>query len=437
MLEALLWHKVLSEDDLRILLNIQPKELRTICTKLMEDRLLAEYKQREPIASTNAKKKEREKENETKDKEGKDSKDLKDSKDSKDGKKDDKDKESTPRFHFQRHITKTYFFIHYSVAIDSIKWKVDSVVKLVDSELNKTNEKGFICPRCKKKYSELDIQSLFNDDFTAANCNICNTVLIEDDFSEQAKVKHAKSIKLKSQLDPVLQWLKKIDDVSIEDNSIESCFLARVPANDTSTALYTKINRGGIMFDKNTAYVNSQGKNGKNQFESTTIRVNIAGDNEDELRRQQERMKMKQDKAEQNALPSWYQESTVGKQALGKLDADEDENYGTSVTPGATATPSQPQDEVSGGTPVVPSLGDMNSSSTGTTPAPGSVSASGTPAMETTIATEDNNDGNRDEADELAAYYEKLKQQKEQEEEDDDDDDEDMDDEDFGEFEDV
>ncbi|GMM36276.1 transcription factor TFIIE subunit [Saccharomycopsis crataegensis] len=405
VLEALLWHKVLSEDDLRQLLNIQPKDLRVVCSKLMEDRLIKEYKQREPIGTHNKEKeKEREREREEREKEREKSK----TDDSKDG----GDKEGGgSRFSFQRHITRTYYFIQYSLAIDSIKWKVDSIVRAVDSDLNKVNEKGFVCPMCKKKFTELDIQSLFNDDFTAAYCNICNTPLIEDDFSEQFRAKHQKSIKLKGQLDPILQWLKKIDDIQfLEDNNIETCFLTRVPASDTSLAVYTKIDKTGVMFDTNS-YSSATNKP-KNQFESATIKVNIAGDNEEEARKQEERVKMKQDKAEQNALPSWYQESTVGKQSLGKLDGD-------------NAT--QRQDEGSASTTSNGAEDDKPENT---------VNKQSDSFAADTLSGNNNTATKTQEADELTAYYERLKAQKEQEEEEDDDD-EDMDDEDFDDFEDV
>lgn len=369
VLEALLWHKVLSDDDLRELLNVRPKELRGLCSKLIEDRLVAEFKQREPLPE---------------------------------GAEPVRSFSSDEKEYGQlvRHISRTYYFIHNSVAIDSIKWKVDAVVLQVDNELSKTGKNGFICPRCKKTYSELDIQSLFNDDYTAAYCNICNGVLVEDTYSALAKVKHEKAIRLKGQLDPILKWLKKIDELKIEDNSIDKCFLIRIPASDTSTALYTN-NTKGTMFGNNSNF-NSNGS-GHNQFENTNIRVNIAVDNEEELRKQEEKRKTKAEKAEQNALPSWYQESSVGKQSLGKLNGDEDSLFG--LIPENTKPASIDADH----------------------------STKVDPASSVTPATEE------EDRDELAEFYENLKQ-KQQNEADAEADDEDIDDgefDDFDDFEDV
>ena len=47
ILDAVLRHSVLSEDDLIHLLGIKRKELRSLCNKLVEDRLLTSHVQRE------------------------------------------------------------------------------------------------------------------------------------------------------------------------------------------------------------------------------------------------------------------------------------------------------------------------------------------------------------------------------------------------------
>lgn len=288
VLEAIMLHKVLLDEDLRHLLGILIKELRAVCSGLIEDRIISEFKQREPIPG----------------KEQIDPKQL-----------EFLPEEEKERITLQQFYQRTYYFIRFSLAVDLIKWKVDLVVRQVDKELNRVNEKGYVCPTCKKHYSELEVQSLFNEDFTGVFCSICSSELVEDNYPEEYELKQARLIKLKGQLDPILQWLKKIDEIkNIEDYSINQCFLARVPASDVSTGLYTRLSKGSGLYDAVAGY-DEEGKKSGNLFESTTIRVNISGDNEDELRRQQEIAKLKLEKAEQNALPSWYQESTVGKES--------------------------------------------------------------------------------------------------------------------------
>ena len=47
ILDAVLIHSVLSEDDLIYLLGINRKELRSLCNKLVDDRIIASHNQKE------------------------------------------------------------------------------------------------------------------------------------------------------------------------------------------------------------------------------------------------------------------------------------------------------------------------------------------------------------------------------------------------------
>ena len=138
ILDAVLLHSVLSEDDLIYLLSIHRKELRSLCNKLVEDRLLVNHIQKEENAQ-------------------------------------------------QRLITRTYFYIHTTEAIDSIKWKVHSIVNIIKEEMTHYgNPQGYVCPRCGKKVSQLDAISLLSDDKTNFECDNCGGGLIEDESSKQA-----------------------------------------------------------------------------------------------------------------------------------------------------------------------------------------------------------------------------------------------------------
>ncbi len=86
IMDSIIIHSVLSDDDLVHLIGIQRKELKHYLAKLIEDRLLSQYLR----------------------------------------------KEDGPQ---NRPITKVYYFIHYIEAIDSIKWKIYSIVKTLTDAL--------------------------------------------------------------------------------------------------------------------------------------------------------------------------------------------------------------------------------------------------------------------------------------------------------------
>ncbi|ODV97697.1 hypothetical protein PACTADRAFT_47566, partial [Pachysolen tannophilus NRRL Y-2460] len=274
VLDALLVHSVLSEDDLSHLVGIQRKELRAICNKLTEDRLIVIHAQREEEGNQ------------------------------------------------QRLRTKTYYYIHFTEAVDSIKWKIHSVVKALKDEMKKdANPEGYVCPRCQTKYSQIDALSLLSDDRSKFICDVCSTELVEDNSGAKAKQRQKKLEKLMQQIDPIITYLKKIDDSHIEDNTFESSLTRAIPAQSSSSASYAVSNKTVMNSSNNNNYLlNGQFANNKSKYDSksTNAILNVRISNEDEdLLQQQKDMDLKKEKLRQNAMPSWHSESTVGQKSLG------------------------------------------------------------------------------------------------------------------------
>ncbi|CDK29888.1 unnamed protein product [Kuraishia capsulata CBS 1993] len=271
ILDALLVHSVLSEDDLIFLLNIQRKNLRALCNKLVEDRFAVSHVQ----------------------------------------------KEEGPQ---QRLITRTYFYIHHIEAIDAIKWKMHTIVKMLTDEMSHDSDpQGYICPTCRTKYSQLDAISMLSEDKMNFLCDLCGDILIEDDTGIQAKKRQEKLSKLMSQLDPVITYLKKIDDMYIEDNTFESSLTKAIPAQSTPLASYsvsTATSKRQLSQSLQNAARRSQ----------ATLHVRITANDENALKEQDD-LEKKKAKLLQNAMPSWHSESTVGKESLGKLEEDAAETF--------------------------------------------------------------------------------------------------------------
>ncbi|CAI5757413.1 unnamed protein product [Candida verbasci] len=262
ILDAVLRHSVLSEDDLIHLLGIKRKELRSVCNKLVDDRLLINHIQREEGIG----------------------------------------------FHQQKYVTRTYFFIHITEAIDSIKWKVHSIVNNLKSEMsNFGNPQGYICPRCGKKVSQLDAISLLSEDKTEFICDVCQGILIEDDSHQQASLKQERLEKLMAQIDPIIKFLKIIDDKQIQDNDFESSLLQAIPAQSSTSASYSLSNR----ISSKSRSANAAALQNQNAKSQATLHVSITA-NDENLERELEEKERKRQKLEQNALPSWHSNSTVG-----------------------------------------------------------------------------------------------------------------------------
>lgn len=266
ILDALLLHSVLSEEDLILLFGIHRKELRSYCFKLVEDRLLTTHVQQEENAQ-------------------------------------------------QRLMRRTYYYIHITEAIDSIKWKVHSIVSTIKDEMTRYgNPQGYVCGRCGRKVSQLDAISLLLDDKTNFICDNCHGVLIEDDSSQQASIRQHKLERLMVQVDPIIAYLKKIDDSYVEDNSFETSLERAIPAQTLTEASYASqpTRRTNVRYAQPASNAKSQ----------ATLHVSITANDENYEKELQAKEDRRQ-KLEQNALPSWHSESTIGKTGLGKLDDEQ------------------------------------------------------------------------------------------------------------------
>ncbi|ONH67935.1 Transcription initiation factor IIE subunit alpha [Cyberlindnera fabianii] len=274
ILDALLLHSVLSEEDMCFLLGIQRKELRSFCNRLAEDRLVATHQQREGGIVG------------------------------------------------QRPQSKTYYFIHHTEAIDAIKWKVQAVVNKMQKELGgEANAQGYICPVCKTKYSQLDAIALLNYEMNEFICSLCNTTLIEDDSGKIAKENQEKYSRLMKQIEPIIDCLRKIDEHTVPENNFETSLGKLIPAQAKTTAQYIVSNyqKNTKMFDRNS-YLNNRSSLQAGARSHATLHVDISTGDED-LQREKQAIEQ-EEKRKQNALPSWHEESTIGK-SLGRLDGEE------------------------------------------------------------------------------------------------------------------
>lgn len=280
VLDGILFHSVLSEEDLAHLLGIKRPELRGLLTKLLEDRMIAVHSQQE--------------------------------------------------FHFNtRSIKRYYYYIKYPQAIDAIKWKVHQIVSRLKDDLDRNSApQGYMCPVCQTKYSQLEAVSLLNYEKTQFLCSLCEEPLVEDDSGKKSKEKQIKLNRLMDQVQPIIDYLKKIDDSRIEENTFETSLARLIPPQNNSVASYTvnPKSKKSKMFTpgdhSNSALDNASSRRAGAKSQAT-LHVNITTASDEQARNELEEKEM-EEKRKQNALPAWHEQSTVGKAALGKLDGDED-----------------------------------------------------------------------------------------------------------------
>ncbi|CCF58009.1 hypothetical protein KAFR_0D03610 [Kazachstania africana CBS 2517] len=298
VIDAILFHSVLAEDDLKQLLSINKTELGPLIARLRSDRLISIHKQREYPPNSKS-------------------------------------------------VERMYFYIKYPHAIDGIKWKVHQLVQRLKDDLDKNSApNGYMCPICQTKYTQLEAIQLLNYDRTEFLCSLCDEPLIEDDSGKKNKEKQDKLNRLMDQIQPVIDYLKKIDDSRIEENTFEFALAKLIPPQNQSNAAYTyNPKKGSTMFRPGDAPManvmgtalgnDSSRRAGANS--QATLHVNITTAS-DEMTQRQLQERQAEEKRKQNAVPEWHKQSTIGQTALGRLDNEDEFDPQTMSADGTTAT---------------------------------------------------------------------------------------------------
>ncbi|ODV61132.1 transcription factor TFIIE subunit TFA1 ASCRUDRAFT_75854 [Ascoidea rubescens DSM 1968] len=450
VLDAILLHSVLSEEDLLYLLSFQKKELKALCTKLCEDRLLTMVSQKEVIQNQNSNYYNRSRgstpgstpntplNNSSANGNNATSSNANSSYGS-------YDRERSGQPSYQRYVTKIYYFIHHSEAIDSIKYKVNRIVNSLKDEMNTDSiSQGYICPRCRQKVSQVDSVPLYDDNKGEFVCDVCGAYLIDDDSSKIATLKQQKLAKLQHQIDPIIILLKKIDDHWIPENDFNSALAKMIPAQSNSTAAYTVSTFNKYKNPNTTSNNNSSSSVNSNRSTITTLHVNITGDNEEEEKKQKEEIEIKRQKAILNALPAWHQSSTVGKTDLNITSNSTNNKANNSAQNNNTnnnnnKNANNNNNTNNNGNNYSSFNNDSSSTISNVLSAKTNITMNdnhndSTP--NTTTVSNNNANGSNDAQDLLTDFFTKLKQ-KERNDDDDDDNDDDSDEDDLAEFEDL
>ncbi|KAJ5896775.1 uncharacterized protein N7473_006174 [Penicillium subrubescens] len=259
VVDALFLHSVLHAEDLAFLMGMQQKDLRKLCARLREDRLIG--------VSTRA--------------------------EIRDG--------ST------RPVNREYYYIPLHPVIDAIKYKVSKLTSTIKEQYTPSEErKEYMCPRCLAEWTELDVLSLVSEE--GFECQNCGAILerTEDLKGEEGidRTGHEKNSKLMAQLDNMLKLLKQIDSVEIPPNDFDTAWdhKVEVPRN-----LSTHPIRAAIPVPPKPQDV----VRGNIKTDAAALEISLTSSEEKSAAEQAEEAARKAAVEKQNALPVWHTHSTV------------------------------------------------------------------------------------------------------------------------------
>lgn len=276
LMDQLIGITVLPADVLAHRLGIQVKELAAMAAKLVEDKLVCNFRRNE----------------------------IKDN--------------ITSRT-FQR----TYYYLDYKLFLDVTKWRMMTIRKQIDMRLrNELDNKGYVCPRCKKSFSTLEVAHLLDMFRNIFVCDTpgCNTELVDNEEADDVKKSKDSLMRFNEQLSNILNSLRATEGIALPPVDI-AAWLAKHGASQPWYA--SQSDNDGLSISSSTLV------NGV-----PALQVDLASnDPAAEAARRLAKQRAEDEQRKQNALPAWHLASTVsGEQtSLGRRQERLQTSSGTYV----------------------------------------------------------------------------------------------------------
>ena len=299
IIDAILLHSVLQMEDLNILLQSQPKDIRALLHPLRQARLISTSTKVEQKV-TGAKPSSRE-----------------------------------------------YYYCPFHPAIDAIKYKIAKLRKKVEQlyqQDENTKRKDWRCPRCKAEYEELDILDKVNED--GFYCDRCGTTLKQNEQAARTnmdRANHEKIRRLNDQLKKFDDMILKIDRTDIPENDFQSAMDRRkyVPRptgsgrTESSESSYITLTR----HNQNTK------KHVPGLVKSENLAVDLTTSEDQEREEAERQANRRQQLAAQNQLPDWITNTLHNNSGGHTTSSSELREDGTIGAHNGTAVAPSPSEE--------------------------------------------------------------------------------------------
>ncbi|KAI0761300.1 TFIIE alpha subunit-domain-containing protein [Trametes elegans] len=250
VMDQLVRHPVLKDDDLAGRMGLQLKELNKIMATLEGHRLVRIYRQNEL-------------------KEG-----------------------------AQRSVGRQYFYIDYQNFCNVVKWRMAEMRRIIDKGLrNELDSKGYVCPQCHKCFQPLEVDRLINFQKGTFDCDICGAELIDNENADNVVGSQDRMQRFNRQMRFILEGLRKTEDMVLPAFDVALWIKNHLVEQERAKAAARD---GGLKI----AGSSGEGRQGDK------IGIVMAVDKDEETARL-ERDREAAAKRQQNALPLWHLQSTI------------------------------------------------------------------------------------------------------------------------------
>lgn len=224
----------------------------------------------------------------------------------------------------QRPINKDYYYVDFHATIDAIKYRIFRLTQKVKDMYKPSEEKkDFLCPRCKAQWTEMEV--LDNVGPVGFECHRCGG-LLEREPDTGDSTGHAKQSKLMSQLEGLLKMLQQVDSEDIPNNDFDTAFSLAVPVQRDMN-----VNPVQQRMPTNAPKpLPAAVKGVMPQLIAAQLDVSVTTGSERTTAEQAAEAQRKANITAQNALPVWHTTSTVTGESTvaGKKDGEQQTNGG-------------------------------------------------------------------------------------------------------------
>ncbi|GAB1604770.1 general transcription factor IIE subunit 1-like [Argonauta hians] len=121
--------------------------------------------------------------------------------------------------HTTRH---NYYFINYKVFVNVVKYKLDHVRRKIEAaERQNTSRSSFKCLQCEKTYTDLEAGQLLDPYTGMLMCMICQVEVVEDESAIPKQDARTMLAKFNEQIQPIYDLLKECEDVRLAPEILE------------------------------------------------------------------------------------------------------------------------------------------------------------------------------------------------------------------------
>lgn len=205
---------------------------------------------------------------------------------------------------FTRNTIRNYFYLDRKVLLDVTKWRMMKMRSQIDSVLrNELDNKGYMCPRCGKSYSTLDVAALL-DPTTMLTfiCDVpgCGSELVDNEDSDDVKRSKDRLKRFNEQCGPILDRLRKIDTVMLPSFDLAREIARKGDSDAWKLRARQRVDPSATMRDVQE----SQG--GARRATSVEIDM-VSNDPVLEAAQRERREREAERQRQENALPSWWE----------------------------------------------------------------------------------------------------------------------------------